>query len=293
MNNGKKGIPRLRNIQKKAGIPIGKYKIDLEKIANDNRQRIAGIVAKFKPKELHPIPNGWKDPNLYTGGGWGELPNGSWGPLPLVRRATGVFKHHQNFIVKLQSKGFKILGNGHYSTVLAKEGSDRVIKVTRMDDGWIDYVKWGAENGYAGKFSPMVYSWKKFPAGFSVAVMERMDFDLDRDKAEGSDYQLLFDLIYRSKKSMLAKVYMDDICPGIVPFIDKLKRTLRASDIRGANTMVRKDGSICFTDPVADPERKPTVTTTRLKGKDFTSPLYKLLEGIIESCYRYRSQCFA
>lgn len=283
--NGKKGIARLRNIQKMAGIPIGKKNIDLEKIANDNKQRIAGIIQKFKPIGAVKAVGlrGFKDPDLYTGGGWDEY-HGTWGPLPLKRRPTGVFQHHRNFIMKLVKKGFKVIGRGNYSTVLAKGDGNRVIKVTRMDDGWIDYVKWGADNGYAGKFSPMVYSWKKFPAGFSVAVMERMDFDLDHhDKAEWHDYNLLLALMYYGKKSILARCYMEDICPGAYDFIRKLRDELRASDIRGANTMVRKDGTICFTDPVADPSRKAVVTKTRLKGKELTSPLYQF-RGYIESC---------
>lgn len=225
----------------------------------------------------------------YTGGNFGERTDGMWGLINRKKVAPGPFNHHRNFIEKLGKKGFKILGQGYYSTVLAKADSDRVIKVTRTDDGWIDYVKWASERGYAGNLAPMVYSWKKFPAGFSVAVMERMDFDLDNCKARGNDFTLLFGLMSYAKESTLAQVYMEDIHPGAYTYIQKLKTEMKARDIRGANTMVRKDGSLCFTDPVASSDHK-TIKTTRLRGREFSSPVYKLIEGIIESCNRYRGR---
>src|SRR5882672_10391646 len=67
------------------------------------------------------------------------------------------------YISWLEKKGFKRLGAGAYSTVLGKDGSDKVIKVSRSLDNWIDYIQWSAANGYAGNFAPRVYSWKRHP----------------------------------------------------------------------------------------------------------------------------------
>ena len=49
------------------------------------------------------------------------------------------------FIHFLQKRGYKNLGSGAFSTVLGKEGSDRVLKVTRSNDNWIDYIQWAAK----------------------------------------------------------------------------------------------------------------------------------------------------
>ncbi len=109
-----------------------------------------------------------------------------WG-TPITLPKTSPLKCPFNFIDKLEKRGYKVLGRGAYSTILGKEGSSRVIKVSRSLDDWIDYVQWGAANGYAGNFVPRVYSWKRHERSmksehaewcgtndWSVAIVERM-----------------------------------------------------------------------------------------------------------------------
>src|SRR5688572_8016831 len=81
---------------------------------------------------------------------------------------------------RLLKRGYERLGAGCFSTVYAKPGSDRVLKVTSVPDNWIDYIMWASENGWAGKYAPRVYSYKRYPVPtdrefFSVAVVERME----------------------------------------------------------------------------------------------------------------------
>src|SRR5882672_8899390 len=126
-----------------------------------------------------------------------------WGTSTMVPK-TSAFKCPFNFIHKLEKRGYTVLGRGAYSTVLGKKDSDRVIKVSRSLDDWIDYVQWGAKNGYAGNFVPRVYSWKRYSrygehpkdeyertTDWSVAVVERMKATCHDEK---HDMSLLLNL---------------------------------------------------------------------------------------------------
>jgi len=128
-----------------------------------------------------------------------------WGTETTVPKISP-FKCPFNFIHKLEKRGYKVLGRGAYSTVLGKEGSSRVIKVSRSLDDWIDYIQWGAANGYAGNFVPRVYSWKRHERteknehaewcrtnDWSVAVVERMADTCSNHK---HDMSLLYNLYY-------------------------------------------------------------------------------------------------
>lgn len=183
----------------------------------------------------------------------------------------------------LRLKKFDVLGSGCYTTVLGKKNSDRVIRVTRMNDNWIDYIQWAAKNGYCGNFAPRVYSWKRH-GDWSVSVVERMDQTLSQ--AHESDYALLEALRWKAAKGhTLAQVYMEDIAPGSVKFFDDLGKELQASDIYGKNMMIRKDGTFCLTDPVCG---RIKTEARRLRSADLSAtPIYGLN---IESRYRYRGE---
>jgi len=179
-----------------------------------------------------------------------------WGTETEVPK-TSPFQCPFNFIHKLEKRGYEVLGRGAYSTVLGKKDSKRVIKVSRSLDDWIDYVQWGAANGYAGNFVPRVYSWKRFvrpPEGpyernadWSVAVVERMADTVSDHK---QDMYLLNNLYYPANSgNTMAAVYMEDLCPGSYKFFGELHKNHFASDIGGKNMMVRADGSFCVTDP--------------------------------------------
>lgn len=183
----------------------------------------------------------------------------------------------------LKKKGFTHLGSGAYTDVLGKPGSDRVIRVTRTNDNWIDYIQWAAKKGYAGNFAPRVFSWKR-RGNWSVSVVERMDRTLRQ--AYEHDFALLESLRYTaSQGNLLAKVYMEDVLPGSAAFFTEVEEEFHASDIYGKNMMIRKDGTFCLTDPVCG---RIKTDKTRLRSADLSAtPVYGL---DIESSYRHRSE---
>lgn len=205
-----------------------------------------------------------------------------WGYVSHVPKASP-FKCPFNFIAALEKRGYKPLGRGAYSTVLGKEGSDRVIKVSRSLDNWIDYIQWGAKNGYAGNFVPRVYSWKRHIRGgekdWSVAVVERM---ADTCNDQKHDMSLLLNLYYPANSgNTMAKLYMDDLCPGSYKFFEELAQNRFNSDIAGKNVMVRKDGSFCVTDPTCG---SILTDKKRFRTGDFSpAPLWRYFE----SSYRH------
>lgn len=290
--DGKKRIARLRNAEKwkKLGL-IGfgalRPKAIGQKAKTVNAVIIDGVAVECKV-DIDKIVNKAKKKFEKAEMTWD---NWNCQYVPRQPPIPGVFGTSRKMIEALQKKGFKVLGSGHYSTVLGHPKSpDKVIKLTRHQDNWIDYVKWAAENGYAGGFGPKVYSWKKFPAGWSWAVIERMERCVgycngyDDEYSSNDDYSIIFSLLSAAQNgNTMATVYAEDLCPGAVDYVKKLRSVMRASDIRAANTMVRKDGSLCFTDPCAGTS---TLTTTRLKERDFVPSVWRYFE----SCYRYRSQ---
>lgn len=275
--DGKKRIARLRNAEKWKKLGFGAFFRSKPRAAGEFKFGMAVNKPKKKRNKDEPRTDGkvwdfwscqWLDP-----------------PKP------GRFGTAQAMIYALEKKGYKRLGSGHYSTVLGHpKSSDKVIKVTRQQDNWIDYVKWAAENGYAGTFGPKVYSWKKFPAGWSWAVVERMshcvgegydDYGYCSDpgccppktSGNGDDYEIIFTLLNAAGRgNLMAQVYVDDLCPGAFEYISKLKSAMRAGDIRAANTMIRKDGSLCFTDPCAGDSK---VASTRFKERDFVPSVWR------------------
>src|SRR5258705_9757333 len=180
-------------------IPPVPKPVKVLKICNPNNGK--GIVCDFLAKFV---------PIARNVAGMGPMAIGvvdRWGTETTVPK-TSAFKCPFNFIHRLEKRGYKVLGRGAYSTVLGKEGSERVIKVSRSLDDWIDYVQCGAANGYAGNFVPRVYSWKRHSRSgpepvqhdymrnthdWSVAVVERM---ADTCSDQKHDMSLLYNLYY-------------------------------------------------------------------------------------------------
>lgn len=196
----------------------------------------------------------------------------------LVARKLAL-KSPYGFIDALQAKGFERLGSGYFSEVVGHPDSDKVMKIIYrpQTDGWLDYVKWAADNGFAGKFAPQVYSYKLIKSNadperaFGVAVMERLkktitETDIESDvKAVGA----LFGPAILGNP--LSKILLDTVQPGLVDFGKALKKEFPKNlDVHGANMMVRKDGSFVITDPVAQLDSK--VAKLRLRRKDFSTP---------------------
>lgn len=201
------------------------------------------------------------------------------------------FDDSRGFIDALKKRGFEVLGSGAFSTVLAKPGKDRVIKVIRRPDGWVNYVKWAAENGEAGKFAPKVFSYKKIKgrnSNFSVAVMERLSYTLEKVPAE-ADLKILPDLLGRVDRNPFAQKMVDMIAPGLGDFTIKMGKEWNIPtshfDFHDGNLMVRENGEFVIVDPVSRGEDK----YNRLRAGDFPAVALRILQ-FIESNYRHRGQ---
>lgn len=193
------------------------------------------------------------------------------------------FRDAASFSKALKKRGFERLGSGAYSTVFAKPGSDRVIKVTHSADNWIDYVQWAAHRGYAGKYAPQVYSYKQIKGSkqtFSVSVMERMD-EVFHKLDDDHDYKMLSGMMtFVGAGNAKAKIMLDTLAPGVSQFVIDLYAEFGNDrfDLHDGNFMVRKDGSFALTDPVCGHSK---LTTTRLRAGDFTPALVNLLREVL------------
>lgn len=186
-----------------------------------------------------------------------------------------VFTHAESFIAALKRRGFRELGMGAYSTVLAKDGQDRVIKVNRRPDGWIDYVHWAAKKD--SPFSPKVFSYKKIKGkkrDFSVSTMERLEYTFASAPKDHS-LKILPDLIWRAKDNPMAASFTDVLVPGLSSFIKELHEEFKDErlDLHDGNVMVRKDGSFVLVDPISGKQR---TDYGRLKAGDF-SPVIQII----------------
>lgn len=226
----------------------------------------------------------------------------AWNPKSVEYKSP--FESGYAFIHFLKKRGYKYLGSGAFSTVLGKENSDRVIKVTRSNDNWIDYIQWAAKKGYCGGFAPRVYSYKeiktKREGSFFVSVVEKMEKTSSHLKVQEDNVLVSTLLGYHSRGNILAGCFLEELIPGIVSFETELRKEFSKPnedgercrlDYHGGNFMVRKDGSFVFTDPVCG-DRK--TTANRLKAKDFTTAgfvpptsLANAIRGLIESSYRH------
>jgi len=201
------------------------------------------------------------------------------------------FDDADGFIKALEKKGFKRLGSGAFSTVLAKDGSDRVIKVIRRPDGWINYVHWAAQIGEAGHFAPKVFSYKKIKlrkGEIALASMERLEYDLENADPNHA-LKILPELLYRAEHNGMAAKFTETLAPGLISYLTKMKKQWNAEkwwnfDLHSGNLMVRKDGSFVIVDPVS----RGAEGFTRLKEGDFSPSvvlisLISLIGFVIES----------
>lgn len=191
---------------------------------------------------------------------------------------NSAFHDAYGFIAALKKRGFKPLGEGAFATVLGKDGYDRVLKVNRRPDVWIDYAVWAAKAGEAGKYAPKVHSYKTIKGkrgDFSVAVVERIDYTVS-DTPSDHAMKILPDLLYFAKDNPIAARFVDVLAPNLNKFVEKVRVEFddKRLDLHGENMMVRKDGSFVITDPVAG---ENTGKYKRLKAGDFTPAVSLLL----------------
>lgn len=235
---------------------------------------------KATPKKRNPKPRKRKNVFLATDFvQWAKTEN----------PPKSAFENGRAFIFFLKKRGFEELGSGAFGSVLAKKGSDRVVKVLRNinRDGWFDYVYWASKEGYSGSFAPRVFSFKRYPGKqdqpFGVAVMERIDRTFY--KVNGSEPICLLPemLGYLQHNNPMAKSVVEQLAPGMVEFMDKLSNKFDSKiDNHAGNLMVRKDGTFVFADPIGG--WNATKTVTRLRAKDFTSLAPANLLGVIGKC---------
>lgn len=190
----------------------------------------------------------------------------------------------------LAHRGFERIGGGLHSTVYAKPGSDRCIKVG-SGDRWPDFIEWAFKQGYLGNFAPMVYSFKQHD-GFYVAVMERLvcsfiDIEHDikwpsnkwtipqyRDWAQLNNYRNIPDKYAKENQSEL-----------FGDFAANLRANHLANDLHEGNFMLRKDGQIVCIDPTSNYAERPSTLRIR-KGTayDGTTRNQESKQGPAEVC---------
>jgi len=192
-------------------------------------------------------------------------------PSPQIPKAR-LFKSPTAYAVALQKRGFKVLGRGHFSTVYGKEGYSRVIKVTHYEDNWIDYALWAAKRGWAGKFAPQVYSFRKHTNEFRVSVVERLDRTL-RDLERSHAFRLVGDLVmHADQDNLMANLFLEELEPGLPAFLGDFKKAFGCGrrDFHDGNWMVRGQ-KLVLTDPVCGNSNE---TNRRLKAGDFSPALH-------------------
>jgi hypothetical protein len=268
LNRWGRGIGPIK--PKPAKIEPVKINVDPPFFPKNKREKVAALLGlnQFVPK---------------VRGHWSEDEDGEEFYRPPVPGAgtAKTFSSAAAFGLALERRGFKRLGAGAYSTVYGKPGSDKVIKVTRSLDDWIDYIQWGASKGYSGSYVPKVYSWKRFPGDekskryewqqpqFAVAVVERMEYTLSSEMGLKSDFLVLERLARAAVRGNdMCHLVCEDVAPGYIGFLKELKKTFDSDDMYGKNLMIRKDGTFCVTDPVCG---KIKTSATRLRSRDFTS----------------------
>lgn len=191
-------------------------------------------------------------------------------PKPAAR-FTG-WKNAQHFAHHLARLGFRSIGHGLYSSVFAHPKSPgKVVKVGSQMDGWIEYVVWASRKGYAGTCAPKVHSLhiikpQDGPA-FYVAVMERLDVTVTRAEGENSRDPKRYTHALNAHAAVLdrcrsfrAPEYITALAgPHWANFIEAFQRDLEGAywDLHEGNWMVRYDGSLVLTDPIACNGERP------------------------------------
>lgn len=181
-----------------------------------------------------------------------------------------VFNDGRRFAKGLEKRGFKVLGGGHFSTVLGKDGYNKVIKVSHKIDNWIDYIRWAHARGT--QFAPKVYSFKRIKgkkADFTVAVIERLEYTLDQAPKDHAMKILpgLLSTAHYTGHAMAAK-FSDILAPGLLTFVKDIIAKFGEDrfDFHNGNMMLRKNGDFVIIDPIAGED---TGKFTRLRSGDF------------------------
>jgi hypothetical protein len=217
-----------------------------------------------------------------------------WRQEELPRRADRSKHSARLFGRGLLRRGFVAIGHGAFSDVYAKPNSDRVLKVCRNPDNWIDYMAWANKAGYGGKDAPKIFSFKYYDGKdgkFYVAVMERLEKTLSGLKGK-EDCAFFHNLVDSAISNDNEKAYqcMDLIQLGASDFYKKFKLQFggkeykgygRQFDLHGGNFMVRKDGTAVLVDPLCGNSK---LKAKRLRVGDLSPALAALLKITVDKC---------
>ena len=170
------------------------------------------------------------------------------------------------YVAALQKRGYVTLGQGHFSTVLAKPGSTSVIKVSgtgygkTSDDGWPAYVSFLRQN--LSPHAPAIHRFKRHNEGtdrsFYVAVIERLEWTVDevRWQRKKGHPATTHGWNYASKVLWGHSVTHPEEFAELRSFMEKIREAfvgIYDFDLHGANVMVRSDGILVIIDPLSFP----------------------------------------
>lgn len=196
------------------------------------------------------------------------------GPKQCEGSPSSVWKDGEHFIERLYKRGYSTLGAGAFSTVLAKRDSDRVVKVSRKPDPWLDYIVWANKEGFAGTLAPRVYSYRVIKGRFQtfyVAVMERLECTISqcgmsKPHAARAHNAMRHWISHKDDKSGLEA---EKYAPGALRFGAAFRLAFqRNHDLHEGNFMLRKDGSLVCTDPIWNEDSRVTYSKPRMRSRD-------------------------
>lgn len=260
------GVPcKLNKAQRELLLKVGKLP--------DLPAELKCVEKKPKnlPQKKKPVLKMWQEVKPWRVGIFELDLCNAFAPVPekdpkLPAGKISTFNSSYEFVEALQKKGWERIGGGAYSYVMGKPGSDKVMKISKSqwDGGWMEYIKWATENGFAGTFAPKVYSWKKIKGkecDFSICSMERLDKVFSEYDHKGEVYAAynLFSLQVQ-KGNETAGLLSDLLYPGLGTFNAKFKKRFERSglDIHRENFMTRKDGGFVCIDPISSGGSYPT-----------------------------------
>jgi hypothetical protein len=189
------------------------------------------------------------------------------------------WKNPTQIIKWLKANGFKKIGKGYYANVYAKPGHNRIVKISnQQDDCWISFAHWAmtkTNNKYLPKI-PWIKRWQGkregIPQEFFVTIIERLQPLTNQALAQITDPAVLLGLYnyadlnsesYQTIENTASKspgmkdlIHIDVEDYANHPFIkilhavEKIGKKCR-TDLHAGNFMVRADGTIVVTDPIA------------------------------------------
>lgn len=162
-------------------------------------------------------------------------------PVVLKHTTTKLFRDYHDLIERVERKGYKRLGNGSYSTVLAKEGRKDCIKIG-TDSTWEPYIHWATKRGYAGTFAPRVYEFHQHNNDIFTARMERLTVTLYKAKEDD-----LSSTLSKACYGTLPDAY-EERFPGLCEFTTSCRAAGFTGDWSGSNWMLH-EGRLVLIDP--------------------------------------------